>query len=126
MSENVIELNQLNSFGETDLLHHPPLEIRAIHTFTKLPYFTNNSPWFLIGFAIHTLSPLVIQGSFLLTLLSEGVQILLGLISFSETQGFSQDIWFLRENTLCKWSGDKAGHLDPVFSHNCILNEGSF
>lgn len=107
MSENVIELNKLNIFGDTDLLHHPQPWISEPPTRSQT-LFHGQFPLVLIGFAFPTLSPLVTQELFLLTLLSAGVQILPGLIPFSETEGCSHPIQVLRRNTLCDWSGEQA------------------
>lgn len=63
MSENVTELNKLNIFGETDLLHVPPGK-QSHPRIPKATLFRGQFPQFLMGFDFHTLSLLVIQKSF--------------------------------------------------------------
>lgn len=89
MSENVIELNKPNIFREIDCLHNPPgnQSHPCIH---KATFFHGQSPCsvsFLMDFNFYTLSLLVTQESFLLTLISARIQILAGLISVFSDRG---------------------------------------
>lgn len=103
-----------------------PLVIRATQAFTKLPYFTNNPHWFLIGFCFSHSQPIGNPGIISPDLLLAVFQKLLGVIQFSETQDFSQDMEGLKRNILLNGQWRTIGGdfwSTSVFLYSWILNE---
>lgn len=105
MSKNVIELNKLNIFRDWFTVQPPPAPGNQSHSrIHKAALFYKQFPLVLNRFCLSHSQPIgnprIISPDFILA----GVQILLGLIQFSETQDFSQDMQVLKRNTLCEWS----------------------